>query len=526
MLTQAANDLNLTFVVDDTVADEIAIELHHNLIEQPPAEVETICTYGMTWSNLSSPNSSPPNTPRKSSSEDAHTGETEEQATQDPSVAEVAVMRVGFVGWRGMVGSVLLERMTEEGDFDGTFDPVFFTTSQVGQPGPVVGTDGRHKSCPLLDATDLEALSSCATIVSCQGGSYTESVHPKLRSAGWNGYWIDAASTLRTRDNAVIVLDPVNRRVIDDALAGGKIRDFVGGNCTVSLMLMALGGLFEAGIVEWVSSMTYQSASGAGARHMKELLEQMRYLGKCVDTAEEKNWSALELEHAVHACMRTAGADGISTDKISFPATNFGAPLACSLLPFIDKPMEDGTGRSKEEWKGMFETNKILGLGLAGVGGDVSQRQIPVDGACVRVGALRCHSQVSITLSVTIYNYGGTSFGIMAFALSIYVNCGCNLQAITLKLKSAVSLDEVERLIRDHNEWVDFVPNTKEATLQRLTPCAVAGRLTVAVGRVRRMAIGDEYLTVFTVGDQLLWGAAEPVRRALRIVLGHTRNGQ
>ena len=390
MLTQAANDLNLTFVVDNAVADEIATELHRTLIECPRAAVQTVSTYGLTWSDLSSPSATPP-TPRTDVAENVNSGETEDT---DTSARASAVRRVGFVGWRGMVGSVLLERMAAEGDFDSSFEPVFFTTSQPGQPGPKVGAGG-HGSRPLVDATDLDTLSSCSIIVSCQGGDYTESIHPKLRAAGWTGYWIDAASTLRTRDSAVIVLDPVNRRVIDDALAGGKIRDFIGGNCTVSLMLMALGGLFEADVVEWVSSMTYQSASGAGARHMKELLEQMRHLGKCADAAEEKNWSALELEHAVHASMRTAGEDGIAAGESSLPVTNFGAPLACSLLPFIDKPMEDGTGRSKEEWKGMYETNKILGRGLAKEEVDASQPPIPVDGACVRVGALRCHSQVS-----------------------------------------------------------------------------------------------------------------------------------
>ena len=385
------------------MADEIAIELHQNLIESPVEEDSTRTTYGMSWSDLCSPSTSPLSTPRAADAAAAAAAadsSADGGAVVSPAAALAAaapsgtVRRVGFVGWRGMVGSVLLERMAEEEDFDGSFEPVFFTTSQAGQPGPAVGQGaGRHDSQPLIDATDLEALSGCTIIVSCQGGSYTESVHPKLRSAGWDGYWIDAASTLRVSEEAVIVLDPVNRTVIDEALAGGQIRDFVGGNCTVSLMLMALGGLFEAGLVEWVSSMTYQSASGAGARHMTELLEQMRHLGKRVDEAEEKSWSALELEHSVHASMR-GGEATPAADGSTFPTANFGAPLACSLLPFIDKPMDDGSGRSKEEWKGMFETNKILGLGQTEDGAQGTTQQIPVDGACVRVGALRCHSQV------------------------------------------------------------------------------------------------------------------------------------
>ena len=365
---------------------------------------------------------------------------------------------VGFIGWRGMVGSVLIDRMRQENDFQG-FDAVFFTTSQAGQPGPDVGGG----SAPLRDANDVRALSDMDILVSCQGGEYTKTVHPKLRAAGWEGIWIDAASALRMKDDAVIVLDPVNRKVIEQAMENG-VRDFVGGNCTVSLMLMGMQGLFDAGLVEWVSSMTYQSASGAGAKNMKELVAQMAGL---VDVGRELALDpasqVLELDRRISAKLN----DG------SLPADAFGAPLAASLIPWIDSAMEDG--RTREEWKGMVETNKILG----------TTTPIPVDGQCVRVGAMRCHSQ-----------------------------------ALTLKLTRDVPLAEVEGLIAGANDWVKLVPNDKASTLAQLTPAAVSGTLTSPVGRLRKMALGGEYLTAFTVGDQLLWGAAEPVRRMLLIVLG------
>ena len=361
--------------------------------------------------------------------------------------------KVGFVGWRGMVGSVLLDRLSAEKDWHG-FEPVFFTTSQAGQPGPDVGGGSR----PLLDATDLKALAAMDIVVTCQGGDYTNDVHPRLRAAGWTGYWVDAASALRMKPDSVIVLDPVNRPVMDAAIAAGK-KDFIGGNCTVSLMLMGLVGLFRQGWVEWVSTMTYQSASGAGAANMKELVAQMGVL------AAENNpgLSALELERRVTARQR----DG------SLPTENFGAPLAGSLIPWIDKPLENG--QTREEWKGGAELNKILATPCA----------IPVDGICVRVSAMRCHSQ-----------------------------------GVTLKLKRDIPLAEIEAAIRAGNEWARVVPNTKEATLRELSPAAVSGTLEVPVGRLRKMTIGPEYLTCFTVGDQLLWGAAEPVRRTLLILLG------
>ncbi len=365
---------------------------------------------------------------------------------------------VGFVGWRGMVGSVLMDRMRQENDFHG-FTPVFFTTSQAGAPGPDVGPG----AAPLRDAMDLRALAEMDMIVTCQGGDYTKDVHPRLRAAGWRGYWIDAASALRMKQDAVIVLDPVNRPVIDRALDQG-LRDFAGGNCTVSLMLMGLQGLFREGLVDWMSSMTYQSASGAGAKNMKELVAQMAALGHIGgELAGDPASQVLELDRLLSEKLR----DG------TLPTTSFGAPLAASLIPWIDSAMEDG--RTREEWKGMVETNKILG----------TTRPIPVDGQCVRVGAMRCHSQ-----------------------------------AITLKLTKNIPLSEIEELIAGANEWVKLVPNEKAATLARLTPAAVAGTLTVPVGRLRKMALGPDFLTCFTVGDQLLWGAAEPVRRMLLICLG------
>ena len=364
-------------------------------------------------------------------------------------------MKVGIVGWRGMVGSVLMQRMHEEHDFDMGFEPVFFTTSQAGQPAPM-GGGVLHK------ADDFAVLETMDVILTCQGGDYTKAVHPELRKRGWNGYWIDAASTLRMEDDAVIILDPVNRSVIDRALAAGQ-KDFIGGNCTVSLMLMGLGGLFEAGLVEWVSSMTYQAASGAGAPNMRELLSQMGVLQQTVEDELKDTGSAiLEIDRKVTQALR----DG------SMPTKEFGFPLAGNVLPWIDREVEDG--QSREEWKGFAETNKILG----------TVESIPVDGICVRVGAMRCHSQ-----------------------------------AITIKLNKDIPLPELEKLIADHNDWVKLVPNTKADTLAQLTPAAVSGTLTVPVGRLRKMKMGSTYLQAFTCGDQLLWGAAEPLRRMLRILL-------
>lgn len=369
------------------------------------------------------------------------------------------MVRVGFVGWRGMVGSVLVERMLAEGDFRG-FEPLFFSTSQAGEAPPPIGVD----LPPLADAGDLALLASQDVIVTCQGGDYTASVYDALRARGWSGYWIDAASTLRMRDDSIIVLDPVNRAVIDRGLRSG-IRTYVGGNCTVSLMLMGLSGLFRSGLVEWLTSMTYQAASGAGAKNMIELVAQMAALaGAGRDLLADPAASALELDALLVGAQR--GPD--------FPVTNFGAPLAGSLIPWIDRAMENG--QTREEWKGFAETNKILG----------AETPIPIDGQCVRVGSMRCHSQ-----------------------------------ALTIKLTRDVPLAEVTDRIAADNPWVRVVPNDKEATLGGLTPVAVTGTLDVAVGRLRRMNLGPEYLTAFTVGDQLLWGAAEPLRRMLRIVLEH-----
>lgn len=366
---------------------------------------------------------------------------------------------VGFIGWRGMVGSVLLERMRAEGDF-AHLEPVFFTTSQVGEEGPDVGSG----SAPLRDALDLTALMEMDILVSCQGGDYTGDIHPRLRDAGWEGYWVDAASALRMEESSVVVLDPVNRDLIDRGLEIG-VRDFIGGNCTVSLMLMGLQGLIANGLVEWVSSMTYQSASGAGARNMKELVSQMAALGEIgAGLAEDPASAVLELDRVITAKLHDD----------SFPVEQFGAPLAASLIPWIDRAMP--CGRTREEWKGMAETNRILGT---------EENPVPVDGQCVRVGAMRCHSQ-----------------------------------ALTLKLKADLPIEELEEILQEANDWVEVVPNEKAATLARLTPAAVSGTLTVPVGRLRKMAMGPEYVTAFTVGDQLLWGAAEPVRRMLMILLG------
>ncbi len=369
------------------------------------------------------------------------------------------MVKVGFIGWRGMVGSVLMDRMRSENDFHG-FEAVFFTTSQVGQEGPDVGMT----IPPLKDAYDTTELATTDIIVTCQGSDHTKKVYPQLRQAGWKGLWIDAASSLRLEETSVIVLDPVNRSVIDQALASG-VKDFIGGNCTVSLMLMAVGGLFQEGLVEWATSMTYQAASGAGAKNMRELVEQMAFIGTAAkDLLKEPTAVALELDRAVLAAMHDP----------HFPTRNFGFPLAGSVLPWIDSAMENG--QSREEWKGITETNKILN----------TRTPIPVDGICVRVGAMRCHSQ-----------------------------------ALTLKLTRDLPLAEIEAIIARANPWVKVIPNTKEATLAHLTPAAVTGTLDVPVGRIRKLNLGPEYLSLFTVGDQLLWGAAEPIRRMFRIALEH-----
>jgi aspartate-semialdehyde dehydrogenase len=367
--------------------------------------------------------------------------------------------RIGFVGWRGMVGSVLMGRMREEGDFRRVADPVFFTTSQAGQQGPDVGSGTQ----PLLDAMDVDALSAMDVIVTCQGGEYTKQIYPKLRGAGWKGYWIDAASSLRMEKDSVIVLDPINRPVIDEALASGK-RDFIGGNCTVSLMLMAIGGLFKQDLIEWVSAMTYQAASGAGAQNMRELIAQMGALQKgASDLLADPASAILEIDRKVTDTMR--GRD--------FPLQRFGVPLAGSLIPWIDAQLPNG--QSREEWKGITETNKILGR---------EDRPVPVDGTCVRVGAMRCHSQ-----------------------------------GLTIKLRRDVPMDEVEEIIASANDWVEVVPNERDATAERLSPAAVTGTLRIPVGRLRKMNLGNRYLNAFTVGDQLLWGAAEPLRCMLQLLL-------
>jgi len=366
-------------------------------------------------------------------------------------------MRVGFVGWRGMVGSVLMQRMQQERDFDG-IEPVFFTTSQAGQAGPDVG----QGSSPLADANDLTALSSCDVIMSCQGGDYTEAVYAPLRQSGWQGYWIDAASTLRMADEALIVLDPINRSAIDRGIEVG-VKTFVGGNCTVSLMLLGLHGLFAEDLIEWVSPMTYQAASGAGAKNMRELITQMGAVANAAQPLLSDPASAiLDLDRQV--------ADFIRSDD--YPSEQFGVPLAGSLIPWIDKAL--ASGQSKEEWKAQVEANKILATG---------EGVIPIDGLCVRVGAMRCHAQ-----------------------------------ALTIKLRRDVDLATIEQLIGNANEWVSFVPNDKEASISQLTPAAVTGTLAIPVGRIRKLAMGPEYISAFTVGDQLLWGAAEPLRRMLAIL--------
>ncbi|AWY00872.1 aspartate-semialdehyde dehydrogenase [Marinomonas primoryensis] len=365
---------------------------------------------------------------------------------------------VGLVGWRGMVGSVLMQRMKEEKDFD-HIDPVFFTTSQTGQKGPEIGKD-----IPLLqDASDIEALKKMDIIITCQGGDYTKAIYPQLRKAGWKGYWIDAASSLRMDKDAIIVLDPVNLNVIKQGLSDG-VKTFVGGNCTVSLMLLALGGLFEKGHIEWMTSMTYQAASGGGARHMRELINQMGMLQGAVATELADPASAiLEIDRKVAEKMRSG----------TLPTDQFGVPLAGSLIPYIDSQLDNG--QSREEWKAQAECNKILGI---------DGKPIPVDGLCVRIGAMRCHSQ-----------------------------------AYTIKLNKDIPVADIEGMLAQHNEWVSVVPNDKQATMERLTPTAATGTLNIPVGRIRKLNMGPEYISAFSVGDQLLWGAAEPLRRMLRILL-------
>jgi aspartate-semialdehyde dehydrogenase len=368
------------------------------------------------------------------------------------------MMRVGFVGWRGMVGSVLMGRMREEKDFD-FVEPFFFTTSNVGGKSPEIGKG----LSALKDATNIDELKAMDTIVSCQGGEYTKEIYPKLRAAGWNGFWIDAASALRMEKDAIIILDPVNMKVIRDGLARG-VKNYIGGNCTVSLMLMALGGLYERGVVEWMSAMTYQAASGAGAKNMRELISQMGSVhGTVKDLLTDPSSAILEIDRKVSEHVRSD----------AYPTEQFGVPLACSVIPWIDKQLENG--QSREEWKGQAETNKILGR---------EGKPVPIDGICVRVGAMRCHSQ-----------------------------------ALTIKLTKNVPLDEITGMLAEHNKWVKVVPNQREITIRELTPAAVTGTLTVPVGRLRKMNMGPEYLAAFTCGDQLLWGAAEPLRRMLRILV-------
>ena len=365
--------------------------------------------------------------------------------------------KLGIVGQRGMVGSVLMERMRQEKDFD-LVETTFFSTSQQGQPAPEV----KNGEKVLSDANSWQALSKMDIIITCQGGDYTKQLHPELRKNGWKGYWIDAASSLRMEESAVIILDPLNLAHIQAAMAKG-VKDFVGGNCTVSLMLLAIHGLLKIDVVEWVTSMTYQAASGAGAKNMRELISQMQFLGKDKGELLENDNKALELELATRQDFA----------KSNFPKENFGQPLAANLLPWIDSELTNG--QSREEWKACAEANKILGN---------HPGQIPIDGTCVRIGAMRSHSQ-----------------------------------ALTIKLKKKMPLSEIEEHLRKANQWVKLIPNNKEATVSRLTPAAVTGTLDIAIGRVRKMNLGEEYLNAFTVGDQLLWGAAEPLRRMLRLLL-------
>ena len=372
------------------------------------------------------------------------------------------MLKIGLIGWRGMVGSVLMERMQGENDFQ-SFEPLFFTTSNIGGRGPDVGLD----IPPLKDAYDQSLLSKMDILVTCQGGDYTKKVYPALRDKGWNGFWIDSASTLRMEKGSIIVLDPVNRDVIDKGLLSG-VRTFIGGNCTVSLMLMALSGLFAEGLIEWISSMTYQAASGAGANNMKELIAQMAAISCAVETSlKDPASTAIEMDNRITQELR----------RSTFPTEHFGAPLAASLIPWIDRFME--SGQTREEWKGIAETNKIL----------QTEKPVPVDGLCVRVGAMRCHSQ-----------------------------------GFTIKLTRDVPIDEIMGILEKGNEWVKIVPNDKASTLAHLTPAAVSGTLTVPIGRIRKMLMGPEYVAAFSCGDQLLWGAAEPIRRILRIVRDHSEN--
>ena len=366
--------------------------------------------------------------------------------------------RVGFVGWRGMVGSVLMQRMRDENDFN-DIEPVFFTTSQTGQTGPDIGKDVP----PLKDAKSIDELKAMDVIVTCQGGDYTKEVYPELRKAGWNGYWIDAASSLRMADDSIIVLDPVNLNVIKDGLSNG-VKTYVGGNCTVSLMMMALGGLLVNDHIEWITPMTYQAASGAGARNMRELIQQMGAIRDNVSTELNDPAAAiLNIDKKITEFLRSD----------EYPTQQWPAPLAASLIPWIDVPLE--SGQSKEEWKAEVETNKKLGR---------SDNPMPIDGICVRIGAMRCHSQ-----------------------------------ALTIKLKQNIPMDEIHDMLAKANDWVKVIPNEPQQTINELTPAAVTGTLTVPVGRMRKLSMGDDYLTAFTVGDQLLWGAAEPLRRMLRILL-------
>jgi aspartate-semialdehyde dehydrogenase len=370
---------------------------------------------------------------------------------------------VGLVGWRGMVGSVLMQRMQEENDF-AHIEPVFFSTSNTGGVAPAMAKNEKT----LKDANNIDELKKCDIIITCQGGDYTNAVFPQLRAAGWNGHWIDAASSLRMNDDAVIVLDPVNLPVIKDALTRGQ-KNWIGGNCTVSCMLMGVGALYKAGLVEWMSTQTYQAASGGGAQHMRELLTQYGTLNAEVrHLLDDPKSAILEIDRKVIAKQRSLSAD---------ETANFGVPLGGSLIPWIDKDL--GNGMSKEEWKGMAETNKILGQG-EGFG----SAAVPVDGFCIRIGAMRCHSQ-----------------------------------ALTFKLKKDVPVADLEAMIAADNEWVKVVPNTREDSIRDLTPVAVTGTMTIPVGRIRKLAMGPEYVGAFTVGDQLLWGAAEPLRRMLRILI-------
>jgi aspartate-semialdehyde dehydrogenase len=371
---------------------------------------------------------------------------------------------IGIIGWRGMVGSVLLERMRAERDFE-VVEPTFFSTSQAGGRAPDIGRSAGSGAALVLDAHDIGALSRLPVLISTQGGDYTTAVHARLREGGWQGYWIDAASTLRMAEHAVIVLDPVNLPVMQAARERG-IRDFIGGNCTVSLMLMAVAGLLRAGVVEWISAMTYQSASGAGAQNMRELLEQMGTLHQAAaPLLRDPAAAILDIDRAVSAALHSR----------SFPTQHFGVPLAASLIPWIDKDL--GNGQSREEWKAGAESNKIMGTQAS---------PVPVEGICVRVGAMRCHSQ-----------------------------------ALTIKLKQDIALAEIEALIADGNDWVRVIPNEREASIAGLSPAAVSGNLTIPVGRLRKLAMGGDYLSAFTVGDQLLWGAAEPLRRTMRFLLPH-----